>query len=219
MSTPLPLDQFWSLRLNKARQALERNLFAVSRCETLAEAAELVITRLLPDSGARSVSFGGSETVVRSGLLPRLAAMPDLQVIDTYDTTPPADERIERRRRSLLVDLFISSSNALTMDGKLVNLDGTGNRVAALAFGPRKVVLLVGRNKLCEDTHAAFKRVRGIAAPANCIRLARETPCTQTGVCADCASPARICCTWSITAKSAPAGRIHVILINEELGF
>lgn len=214
-----PLDQYWALRLNKVQKALESNLFAVSRCESLAEASELVLNTLLPSTGAKSVSFGGSETVTQSGLLPRLAAMPGLHVIDTYDTTPPVEERLERRRQSLLVDLFITSANALTIDGRLVNLDGTGNRVAAMSFGPRNVVLLVGRNKICADLHEAFKRVRTVAAPANCVRLKRDTPCTKTGVCTDCSAPGRICCTWSITAKSSPAGRTHVVLINEELGY
>lgn len=217
MSTPL--EQYWSLRLEDARKHLERNFFGVSVVNTVSEAADLVMGALLPKTGATSVAFGGSMTVVASGLVDRLKAKEGLKVIDTYDTTPSPEERIERRRQALLTDLFITSTNALTTDGRLVNLDGTGNRVAALAFGPKNVIVLAGRNKLCSGIHEAFKRVREVAAPANTIRLHRKTPCVATGICADCPSPERICNTWSITAKSNPKERVHVVLINEDLGY
>lgn len=218
-SSVAPLDQLWSLRLETVKKALERNRFAVSLVPDVQAAADLVMNTLLPESGAKSASSGGSMTLARTGIMERLAAVPGLEVIDTRDMTPPAEERIERRRRSLLVDLYLTSSNAVTMDGKLVNLDGTGNRVAALTFGPRKVIVLVGRNKLCDGVHEAFRRVRAVAAPANTLRLTRAVPCVQTGICADCNSPERICNTWTITAKPAPAGRTHVVLINEDLGY
>ena len=217
MSTPL--EQYWNLRLENARKHLVRNRFAATVVPSLADAADLVMTALLPASGAQSVAFGGSMTVVASGLVDRLKATSGLAVLDTYDVSIPPAERIERRRQALLTDLFITSTNALTTDGRLVNLDGTGNRVAALAFGPKNVIVLTGRNKLCDGIHEAFKRVRQIAAPANTIRLSRKTPCVATGICADCQSPDRICNTWTITAKSCPDERVHVILINEDLGY
>lgn len=217
MSTPL--EQLWAFRLEDARKNLVSNRFAVSLVNNVTEAADLVMGTLLPECGARSVSFGGSKTIEASGLMDRLKASTELTVIDTYDTTPSAEERIERRRQSLLVDLFITSSNALTLDGRLFNVDGTGNRVAALAFGPKKVVVLIGRNKLCDGIHEAFHRMRTVSNPTNAIRLQRKTPCVATGQCSDCSSPERICNVTTITAKSNPKERIHVVLINEDLGY
>ncbi len=106
----------------------------------------------------------------------------------------------------------------MTEDGHLVNLDMTGNRVAALTFGPKKVVVFVGRNKIVADLESAMCRIKDYAAPANAMRLNYKTPCVKTSVCADCKSPSRICNTWTITEKSYPKKRVAVILINEELG-
>ena len=114
---------------------------------------------------------------------------------------------------------MVTSSNAVLRDGRLLNLDGSGNRVAAMHFGPRKIVLFVGRNKICEDLDSARRRIKEIAAPANAIRLARKTPCVKTGSCVDCKSPDRICSVWTLTDRAFPAGRIHILLINQELGF
>ena len=117
------------------------------------------------------------------------------------------------------MDVFITGVNAVTENGKLVNLDGTGNRVAALAFGPRHVIVLAGRNKVVADEAAARERVRNWAAPANAARLERKTPCVKTLHCEDCSSPDRICNVWSITEKSWPKGRIKIVLVDEDLGF
>jgi hypothetical protein len=131
----------------------------------------------------------------------------------------PPDEMIELRRKSLLVDLFITGTNALTETGKLVNLDMIGNRVAAIAFGPKSVVILAGRNKIVPDIEEATFRVKNYAAPVNAMRLDKKTPCAETSFCHDCKSPDRICNSWTIVEKSFPKGRIKVILINEDLGF
>lgn len=116
-------------------------------------------------------------------------------------------------------DVFISSANAMTVDGILVNIDGNGNRVARIAYGPKKVVFIVGVNKICPDLDAAMKRARNVAAPINAQRFDLSTPCKKTGTCFDCKSPDTICCQFLITRFSRIPDRIHVILVNEELGY
>ena len=116
-------------------------------------------------------------------------------------------------------DVFLMSSNAITEDGQLFNIDGTGNRVAALCYGPRNVIVVAGMNKVAPDLDSAVKRARNEAAPPNCIRLGLDTPCTKLGKCADCSSPDCICCQFLITRRSRVKGRIHVILVGQDLGF
>ena len=111
------------------------------------------------------------------------------------------------------------STNALTMDGELVNIDGTGNRVASLIFGPSNVIIIAGMNKVADTLDAAVARARNTAAPMNTIRLDRNTPCTQVGRCCNCMSPDCICNQFVITRRSAPSGRIKIILVGEELGY
>jgi hypothetical protein len=115
--------------------------------------------------------------------------------------------------------MFFTGTNALLETGVLVNLDMVGNRVAALTFGPRRVVVLAGRNKIVPDLEAAERRIKEYAAPINAVRLAKRTPCVKTFRCHDCRSPDRICNTWTITEKSFPKARITVVLINQDLGF
>ena len=118
-----------------------------------------------------------------------------------------------------MVDLFFTSTNAVTESGHLVNLDMIGNRIAALTFGPRFVVVLVGRNKIVPDLENAWDRIKNYAAPVNCMRLEKKTPCQATSYCQDCSGPERICNTWTITEKSFPKNRVKIVLINEDLGF
>ena len=116
-------------------------------------------------------------------------------------------------------DVFLSSANAMTEDGILVNIDGNANRVSAIAQGPRKVIFVVSMNKICQDTDSAMKRARGVAAPTNAQRFGLDTPCAKTGACMDCKSPDTICCQFLITRFSRHADRIHVVLVNDSLGF
>ena len=116
-------------------------------------------------------------------------------------------------------DVFLSSANAITNDGVLVNIDGNANRVSYIAQGPKKVVMIVGLNKVCDDVDGAMKRARNVAAPINAQRFGLSTPCAKTGSCMDCKSPDTICCQFLITRFSRHAGRIHVILVNDSLGF
>lgn len=214
-----PLEKYYLGRLEQAAVALRKNNFAVHVVEDSEQAKDLVLGTLIPQSGAKSAAFGGSMTLADTGIYAGVKTLPGLEVLDTNDKTIPPAEMIELRRKALLVDLFLMGTNAVTEQGTLVNLDGTGNRVAALTFGPKKVIVVVGRNKLCSDEYDAMERVRELAAPVNAMRLARKTPCAKTLRCEDCNSPERICNTWVITKKSAVRERITVVLVNQDLGF
>ncbi|WP_026527135.1 lactate utilization protein [Butyrivibrio sp. VCD2006] len=132
------------------------------------------------------------------------------------------DQATDKRAAMLAAydaDVFLSSANAMTEDGILVNIDGNANRVSAIAQGPKKVVFIVGMNKVCDDLDGAMKRARNVAAPINAQRFGLSTPCAKTGSCMDCKSPDTICCQFLITRFSRHEGRIHVILVNDNLGF
>ncbi|MFP4070771.1 MAG: lactate utilization protein [Desulfovibrionales bacterium] len=213
-----PMEHFWTIRLNELQAVLEKNNFEVFVAADQDQARTIVVEEILPKTGAKSVSWGGSKTFTSIGLYDALKDRPDLNVLDTYDKEANNEEKYELRRQALLVDLFITGTNALTETGKLVNLDMFGNRVAALTFGPRHVVVLAGRNKIVPDLETAFFRIKDFAAPVNAMRLDKKTPCTKTSYCEECKSPDRICNVWTIQEKSFPHGRIKVVLINEDLG-
>ncbi len=213
------LKNYWDIKLQKVKNNLEKNNFEAHIAQTLDEARDLVIKKMVEELQPKSISFGGSMTVVECGIYDSIKKIKNLEVIDTYDTTVSSSEKMDRRRRSLLVDLYITGTNALVENGVLVNLDGMGNRVAAITFGPKNVVIVVGRNKIVSDMEEAMIRVKEFAAPVNAIRLKRKTPCTKTAECENCSSPERICNMWSIIEKSAPKGRIKIILINQDIGF
>jgi L-lactate utilization protein LutB len=213
-----PLNHYWNIRLADLKSALETNNFEVHLAETATDAQKIVLEEILVKTEARSVSWGGSLSVVATGLYHALKGRTDVEMIDTLDKQVPAAEMSERRRRSLLVDLFITGSNAVTEDGQLVNLDMTGNRVAAITYGPKHVVVVIGRNKIVPSVDEAMFRVKNIAAPANAMRLDKKTPCVKTSYCEECKSPERICNSWTITEKSFPKGRVKVVLVNQDLG-
>lgn len=208
----------WIGRLEECRRALQRRGFDAHVADTPDAARELTLARIMPAVDAATISWGDSETMLASGVLDHLRKTGGHRFIVTFDPDLPRPRLIENRRRALLADLFFTGTNAVTADGRLVNLDMVGNRVAGLTFGPRKVVLYVGRNKLVPDLAAARARIRTLAAPANAIRHAIRTPCSRTATCQDCRSPQRICNVWTITERSTPPGRISVILINADLG-
>ena len=214
-----PREVILAMRLEKTVEALKDKGYVVSVVGDVKAAADLVMEEILPARKGNLVSFGGSTTVVESGLYDRLKNAPDIAVLDTNDRTVALDVMIERRRQALLSDLFITSVNALTQDGKLLWLDGICNRTAAVQFGPKQVVLLVGRNKICADVEAGIERIKTLAAPANVVRLNRKTPCAKTGYCMDCKSPESVCTAWTLMRRCSPVGRIHLVLINEDLGF
>ena len=175
------------------------------------EALKLALD-LIPEKS--SVTMGGAMSVHEIGLVDKLKEG-DYNFIDR--------DAYEDKRAAMLMaydaDVFLSSANAITEDGVLVNIDGHSNRVSAIAQGPRKVVFIVGMNKVCDDIDGAMKRARNVAAPINAQRFGLATPCAKTGSCFNCKSPDTICCQFLITRYSRHEGRIHVILVNDSLGF
>ncbi|MGD8444049.1 MAG: lactate utilization protein [Desulfobacterales bacterium] len=168
---------------------------------------------------AATVFRCGSMTAVGMGLWEAIAALPEVKLIDPYLSELSPEEGLELRRQGMTADVMIASSNAITLDGRLVNLDGMGNRVAAMAFGPKKVILAVGMNKVVPDLETAVSRVKHYAAPVNNIRYGLKNPCVETGLCSDCRTPQRICNMWSTIEGHMIKDRIHVKLIGENLGY
>jgi L-lactate utilization protein LutB len=187
--------------------------------ENVQEARKIVLEEILPEIEVKKISRGDSLTFEATGLHEEFRGDARFDVIDPFEEHLSDDEVYELARQALCADLFFTGTNAVTETGALVNLDGWGNRVAGLAFGPKHVVLLIGRNKIVPDLNEAIFRIKDYAAPINAMRWGYETPCTKTSHCEDCSSPDRICSTWTITEKSFPKGRIKVVLINEESGF
>ena len=200
-----------ALLAQKVIRGLEsRNMsghWAASKEEALA-----VALSLLPEGS--SVTMGGCTSAREIGLVDALKKG-NYKFIDR-------DAFADKRAAMLAAydaDVFLASANAITEDGVIVNVDGNSNRVSAIAQGPRKVVFVVGMNKVRSDLDAAFERARHVAAPINAQRFGLSTPCAKTGACADCKSPDTICCQILITRFSRHAGRIHVVLVNDALGF
>jgi L-lactate utilization protein LutB len=213
-----PVENYWQKRLNEVKKALEDNNFEVFVADNAADASKIVQEEILPNTGAKTVSWGGSMTFMATGLYNSIKDNPNLEILDTFNKSLSGEETIELRRRSLLVDLFITGTNAITEMGQLVNLDMIGNRIGGITFGPKHVVILVGRNKIVSDLEDAMYRIKNYVAPTNSMRLDKKTPCVKTSHCEECKSPDRICNTWTITEKSYPKGRVKVVLINEDLG-
>jgi L-lactate utilization protein LutB len=208
-------DQYWSTRLAKVGEALRRNgietFIAGSAEEALSQALALI-------PGGSTVGLGGSRTVREIGLLETLRKG-DYTLYDQYRDGLDRDESMRIRKEGTRADCFVSGSNAITNDGKIVNVDGLGNRLAGFCFGPGKVIIVAGRNKIVPDLDAAFDRVRNVAAPINAMRFGLKTPCVETAGCSDCDSAERICNLTLIIEKSRIEGRMNVILVNEELGY
>ena len=213
-----PVDHYWNIKLNNLKENLEKNNFEVFVAGSLKEVHSIVMETLLPRIKPASISWGGSMTFVASGLYNELKESQSMTVLDTFDKDLSAEESMERRRQSLMVDLYITGSNAVTENGMLVNLDMIGNRIAALTFGPKEVIIIIGRNKIVPGLEEAMDRVKDLAAPANAMRLDKKTPCIKTASCHECESPDRICNTWTITQKSFPKGRVKIILANIDAG-
>ena len=175
------------------------------------EALQLALS-LIPEGSL--VTMGGGMSVHEIGLVKALKEG-NYNFIDR--------DEMEDKRAAMLAaydaDFFLMSANAMTEDGILVNIDGNANRVSALAQGPRKVIVIAGMNKICDDVDGAMKRARNVAAPVNAQRFGLDTPCARTGSCMNCKSPDTICCQFLITRYSKHPGRIHVILVNDNLGF
>ncbi len=163
------------------------------------------------------VSWGGSESVIECGMMDALHKH-NYELIDRASARTPEEQR-SIFARTVMSDFYFMSTNAITMDGELMNIDGNGNRTACLIHGPEHVMIIAGRNKVVEDIEFAESRIRNIASPANAKRLGRKTPCNYTGRCGDCISPDCMCNQIVVTRRSGRPGRIKVFLINEELGY
>ena len=173
------------------------------------------VMKQIPDGS--TVGVGGSVTLTQIGLLDALERR-NVQLIWPIQQAKNMDERMELFRKSFSSDFFLTSTNAITEDGKLFNVDATGNRVGAMFIGPKKTIVVSGVNKIVRDIGAAEKRVREWTAPQNAKRLNRKTPCVETGVCADCSSPDRICNIYVTLAKRPSRTDIVIILVGEKLG-
>ena len=183
-------------------------------CPDRASAVELALSLMPEDS---SIGWGGSMTLAESGLSEAIRRK-NYRLLDR-DSAKTPDEQRKLYGEMAMADFFLTSTNAITQNGELVNIDCRGNRVAFLIFGPQNVIVLAGMNKVVQDTDSAIARIKTSAAPPNTVRLNKKTPCAVTGVCGDCHSPDCICCHTVITRQSAYPGRIKVILIGEELGY
>lgn len=207
------LDEVLNKRIEKTMANLEKNNFAVYRARSREEIINIV-SSLVP-SGAE-VGFGGSVSLYQSGVIEYLRGREDISLLDRDNNPEKAGELM---KKALTCDVYFASSNAVTENGELFNVDGRGSRVAPMIYGPDSVVLIVGANKIVPDLAAAEMRVKKFAAPANTMRLNCETPCRYTGECADCKSPARICCDFVTMKMQRVKGRIKVIITDESFGF
>ncbi len=201
-------NELWAQTIIKGLES--RNMtgyYAATKEEALKKALEII-----PEGS--SVTMGGAMSAHEIGLV---------EAIKNGNYNFIDRDAMEDKRAAMLAaydaDFFLSSANAMTQDGILVNIDGNSNRVSAIAQGPKKVLFIVGMNKVCDDVDGALKRARNVAAPVNAQRFGLSTPCARTGACMDCKSPDTICCQFLITRYSRHKDRIHVILVNEELGF
>ncbi len=173
------------------------------------------VLELIPEKS--TIGWGGSMTLYETGIMD--AIKKDAYRIIDRDSAKTPEEQKEIYAKICCSDYFLMSTNAITLDGELVNIDNRGNRVSFLCFGPERVLVIAGMNKIVPDVDAGIKRARNVAAPPNTLRLNRKTPCSVTGRCGDCLSPESICAQTVVTRRSAYEGRITVILVGEELGY
>lgn len=206
---------FHDLQIARTIGALQKNNFAARfapDAKTLLEA----VFGLIPEGS--TVGVGGSMTLNQIGFFEE-AKKHNFKLINPSLQKLSSEDFIEQRRQILLADVFLSSANAVTEDGMIFNIDGTGNRVASMTFGPKKVILVCGVNKIVKDTGAAQRKVREYTAPMNAKRIGLKTPCAETGICADCASPQRICNVFVTMAKKPARTDMTIFLVGEHLGF
>ena len=196
---------------------LKRRSMGAAYVRTGKEAVE-AICKMIPDGSV--VALGGSVTIMQIGLLDALRRM-NIKLLDRYRPGIAKEEVEEMALRGMTADVLVTSTNAVTADGKLVNEDGSGNRVAAMVFGPKKVIVVAGINKIVGSVDDGLKRIKEIAAPFNCIRLGVDTPCARTGFCDDdeCHAPARLCSQIVVIESNRVKDRMHVLLVGEELGY
>lgn len=211
-----PKEKRNALLAEKLVGNLKQRHYEAFFCPTAQEAVEK-ITGMIPEGS--SVTWGGSMTIRDMGLTKALHNKEGLDIWDR-DLASSREEAQEIYRRAFYADYYLSSVNAMSEDGEIVNIDGNGNRVAAITFGPKRVILVVGINKVAQNLDAAISRARSLAAPVNMMRFADlNTPCKNDGMCHDCKSPDSICNYIQIMRNSHPVGRHIVVIVGEELGY
>ncbi|MTV50214.1 lactate utilization protein [Heliobacillus mobilis] len=199
----------------KVVEALTKNNFQATYCKTRQEAVEQILSLIPTDA---SVGVGGSQTIQELGLLDQLSERGNELLNHNRPGITP-EEAMDIRRRQLVSDVFLTGTNAVTLDGQLVNRDGIGNRVAAMIFGPKKVIVVTGVNKIVKDPSEAEARIKRFAAPLNNKRINLPNPCTTTGECMNCQGPRRICNITTVLSKKPMLTEFHVIVVGEELGY
>ncbi|MBQ8198214.1 MAG: lactate utilization protein [Lachnospiraceae bacterium] len=209
------VKQAFAQKANVIIENLKKRNMEGFYCETSAEACEKILSMMEEGS---TIAWGGSESLKECGLMDELKSCGKYNLIDRATAKSPEEDR-EIYAKTVCSDYYLMSTNAITMDGELVNIDGNGNRVACLIHGPKQVILVVGMNKVVTDVGSGLSRTQNVASPPNTIRLNKKTPCAVTGVCGGCLSPDSICCQVVITRKSKHDGRIKVFLVAEDLGF
>lgn len=195
---------------------LRKNSFIAYYFDKLSEAKEYIEKNIKENE---VIAFGGSVTVLNDLKLHVIAENHGKKVLNHNAPNLTAEEKLDIRKKQLTSDLFITSTNAITIDGKLVNIDGVGNRVAAMIFGPKKVIIFCGINKIVENVLDAMKRIKFISAPKNAKRVNSKTPCVETGLCIDCNSKERICNVITIIEKKPTLSDVEIVIIGEPLGF
>lgn len=211
-----PIKQWWvEERAKKAIERLEAHDFKALFVKDREEAVAEILKHANP---AQNVGVGGSVTVRELGILEKLEAQGNL-LFNHWKSGLTKEEVLQVRKAQMTCDLFLSSVNAITLNGELVNIDGIGNRVNATVFGPGKVILVAGYNKIVEDVQEAIRRIKNVSAPLNAKRLNIDVPCAKTGRCVECNSPNRICRVIVIHERKPSLTDMMVIIVGEELGF
>jgi len=199
-------------KLNRLAETLKKNGFRAVCCETREEARQVLLSEI---HEGETVGIGGSVTIREMDILDALSGNKNA----VYWHWLSRDNAAEARKLASGADVYLCSTNAVTESGEFVNIDGTGNRVAAMYFGPGRNIIVVGKNKIAPDYEAAMKRVKEIACPKNAVRLSLDTPCGKTGKCTDCASPSRMCNVTTIISHPPGARDMLILLVNEDMGF
>lgn len=202
-------------RIKKTIENFKKNQMEAFYVDTVDE-LENKIKELIKENSL--VSVGGSMTLFETGII-ELLRNGKYDFLDRYQDGLSKEQIKDIYRKSFSADTYLASSNAITENGEIYNVDGTGNRVAAMIYGPDQVIIVVGINKLVKDEQSAITRNREIAAPINAKRLNRKTPCSVTGVCSDCSSPDRICTSYTMIKKQMNPDRIKILIVGESFGF
>lgn len=213
------MDEFvaahWKIKIEHTVKSLEKNGFNARFCDARQEAVDFIMQAA---QDCKTIGIAGTHTVRVLGVIPMLEGA-GKTVFDHWKLQPGTPEELAVRRNQMQSDMFLASVNALTMGGEIVNRDGCGNRINAMTFGPGKVILVAGKNKIVPDLDSAIARIEEVAAPIRAMSLNRKTPCVKTGYCMDCDSPERICRITSIIHRNPMFTDITVLIIDEDFGY